>query len=65
MKTIACKTEILDKIQLIAIESKFVLWFKIASTYLSFAEDIVVGVVYILPPPQKIPHIPLLIHLFK
>ena len=45
--TIAYKTEISDKIQLIATERKFVLWFKIASTYLSLEEDIVVGVVYI------------------
>ena len=61
--TIAYKTEISDKIQLIATESKFVLWFKIASTYLNLEEDIVVGVIYI--PPQKICHIPLLIHLFN
>jgi hypothetical protein len=41
----------LDKIQLIATESKFVLWFTIASTYLSLEEDIFVGVVYI--PPEN------------
>ena len=49
--TIAYKAEILDKIQLIATESKFVFWFTIASTYLSLEEDIVVGVVYI--PPEN------------
>ena len=48
---IAYKTEISDKIQLIATESIFVLWFKIASTYLNLEEDIVVGVVYI--PPEN------------